>query len=153
MTTTTTLIERDMQFSPQRLCALPAVHRAAHLGGRIAIVDVEERTFPWRPTTQVVQRFVYIVELAPVAGVREAGFHTPPGRLLAVWLDGHVEFETSDGEVRRVTAGRRFSHSSMSRLARKRIGMPTNRHLPSDTPRGMAAGAGVGATSTSSDSR
>jgi hypothetical protein len=39
------------------------------------------------------------------AGVREAGFHTPPGRLLAVWLDGHVEFETSDGEVRRVTAG------------------------------------------------
>jgi hypothetical protein len=38
--------------------------------------------------------------------VREAGFHTPPGRLLAVWLDGQVEFETSDGEVRRVTAGK-----------------------------------------------
>jgi hypothetical protein len=27
------------------------------------------------------------------AGVREAGFHNPPGRLLAVWLDGEVEFE------------------------------------------------------------
>ena len=40
------------------------------------------------------------------AGVREAGFHTPPGRLLAVWLDGLVEFETSNGEVRRVTAGK-----------------------------------------------
>jgi len=40
------------------------------------------------------------------AGVREAGFHTPPGRLLAIWLDGQVEFETSDGEVRRVTAGK-----------------------------------------------
>src|SRR5258707_11367871 len=33
------------------------------------------------------------------AGVREAGFHTPPDRLLAIWLDGHVEFETSDGET------------------------------------------------------
>jgi hypothetical protein len=46
-------------------------------------------------------RFVHIP-----AGVREAGLHNPPGRLLAVWLDGTVEFETSDGEVRRVTAGK-----------------------------------------------
>lgn len=46
-------------------------------------------------------RFVHIP-----AGMREAGFHTPPGRLLAIWLDGHVEFETSDGEVRRVAAGK-----------------------------------------------
>ena len=40
------------------------------------------------------------------AGVREAGWHIPPGRVLAVWLDGIVEFETSDGQVRRVTAGK-----------------------------------------------
>src|SRR5215475_6828918 len=40
------------------------------------------------------------------AGVREAGFHTPPDRLLAIWLDGHVEFETSDGEVRRLPPGK-----------------------------------------------
>lgn len=40
------------------------------------------------------------------AGVREAGFHTPPGRLLAIWLDGEVEFEASDGDIRRVGAGR-----------------------------------------------
>lgn len=33
------------------------------------------------------------------------GWHTPPGRVLAVWLDGIVEFETSDGEVRHVSAG------------------------------------------------
>jgi hypothetical protein len=33
------------------------------------------------------------------------GWHTPPGRVLAVWLDGVVEFEVSDGEVRRVSAG------------------------------------------------
>jgi hypothetical protein len=46
-------------------------------------------------------RFVHIP-----AGMREAGFHTPPGRVLAVWLDGSVEFETSDGEVRQLTAGK-----------------------------------------------
>jgi hypothetical protein len=47
-------------------------------------------------------RFVHIP-----ARVREAGFHTPPDRLLAIWLDGHdVEFETSDGEVRRLSAGK-----------------------------------------------
>jgi hypothetical protein len=46
-------------------------------------------------------RFVHIP-----AGVREAGSHTPPERLLAAWLDGTVEFETSDGEIRHVSAGR-----------------------------------------------
>ena len=46
-------------------------------------------------------RFVHIP-----AGVREAGWHTAPGRVLAVWLDGEVEFEVSDGEVRRVPAVR-----------------------------------------------
>jgi hypothetical protein len=45
-------------------------------------------------------RFVHIPP-----GVREAGWHTPPGRVLTVWLDGVVEFETSDGEVRQVSAG------------------------------------------------
>jgi hypothetical protein len=36
---------------------------------------------------------------------QQAGWHTAPGRVLAVWLDGEVEFEVSDGEVRRVPAG------------------------------------------------
>ena len=45
-------------------------------------------------------RFVHIP-----AGAREADFHNPPGRLLVIWLDGEVEFETSDGETRRVSAG------------------------------------------------
>ena len=45
-------------------------------------------------------RFVHVP-----AGVREAGWHRAPGRVLAVWLDGNVEFETSDGEVRHVSAG------------------------------------------------
>ena len=39
------------------------------------------------------------------AGAREAGFHHPPAPLLAIWLDGEVEFETSEGEKRRVPAG------------------------------------------------
>jgi hypothetical protein len=50
------------------------------------------------PASQL--RFVHIP-----GGVREAGWHTPPGRVLAVWLDGVVEFETSDGELRRVSTG------------------------------------------------
>ena len=45
-------------------------------------------------------RFVHIP-----AGAREDGWHNPPGRVLAVWLDGVVEYETSDGEVRHVSAG------------------------------------------------
>jgi hypothetical protein len=38
-------------------------------------------------------------------GGREASWHVPPGRVLAVWLDGVVEFETRDGEMRRVPVG------------------------------------------------
>ena len=45
-------------------------------------------------------RFVHVP-----AGVREVSWHKAPERLLAVWLDGIVEFETSDGEVRHVSAG------------------------------------------------
>jgi hypothetical protein len=39
------------------------------------------------------------------AGLREAGWHTAPERLLAVWLNGETEFETSDGEIRRLPPG------------------------------------------------
>jgi hypothetical protein len=39
------------------------------------------------------------------AGMGEIGWHTPPGRVLTVWLDGIMKFETSDGEVRHVSAG------------------------------------------------
>ena len=37
-------------------------------------------------------RFVHVP-----AGVREVSWHRPPERVLAVWLDGIVEFETSEG--------------------------------------------------------
>jgi hypothetical protein len=39
------------------------------------------------------------------AGMNEVGWHNPPRRKLVVWLTGEVEFETSDGDVRRVAAG------------------------------------------------
>ena len=39
------------------------------------------------------------------AGVRQVGWHTLPERVLTVRLDGSVEYETSDGEVRYVPAG------------------------------------------------
>ena len=38
-------------------------------------------------------------------GMREVGWHNPPRRKLVIWLTGEVEFETSDGDVRRVAAG------------------------------------------------
>jgi hypothetical protein len=50
------------------------------------------------PTSRI--RFVQVP-----ADMREAGWHTAPGCVLTVWLDGIVEFETSDGEVRHVPAG------------------------------------------------
>ena len=39
------------------------------------------------------------------AGMREVDWHNPPQRLLVLWLTGEVEFETSDGDIRRLAAG------------------------------------------------
>ena len=39
------------------------------------------------------------------AGMHEVDWHNPPQRLLVLWLTGEVEFETSDGDVRRLAAG------------------------------------------------
>ena len=39
------------------------------------------------------------------AGMREVAWHTVPEPNLSVRLDGSVEYETSDGEVRHVPAG------------------------------------------------
>ena len=38
-------------------------------------------------------------------GVGETGWHNPPQRLLVLWLTGEVEFETSDGDIRRLPPG------------------------------------------------
>jgi hypothetical protein len=39
------------------------------------------------------------------AGMGVVDWHNPPGRELVIWLTGEVEFETSDGDVRRLAAG------------------------------------------------
>lgn len=39
------------------------------------------------------------------AAMREVGYHTVPERTLTVRLDGFVDYQTSDGEVRHVPAG------------------------------------------------
>src|SRR5260370_17053067 len=39
------------------------------------------------------------------AGGREAGFHTPPNRLLAIWLAGYVKFKPNYEELGRPPAG------------------------------------------------
>ena len=39
------------------------------------------------------------------AGMGEVDWHNPPQRLLVLWLSGEVEFETSDGDTRRLPAG------------------------------------------------
>ena len=39
------------------------------------------------------------------AGMREVAWHTVPEPVLTVRLDGSVDYETSDGEVRHISAG------------------------------------------------
>jgi hypothetical protein len=39
------------------------------------------------------------------AAMHQVGYHTVPERVLTVRLDGAVEYETSDGEIRHVAAG------------------------------------------------
>ena len=39
------------------------------------------------------------------SGMCEVGWHNPPRRKLVIWLTGEVEFQTSDGDVRRLAAG------------------------------------------------
>jgi hypothetical protein len=39
------------------------------------------------------------------SGMGEVSWHNPPRRMLVIWLTGEVEFETSDGDIRRVAAG------------------------------------------------
>ena len=37
-------------------------------------------------------------------GTGETDWHNPPRRLLVLWLTGEAEFETSDGDIRRLPA-------------------------------------------------
>jgi hypothetical protein len=68
-----------------------------------SMIPLFPREAPFQLSGRYAASNVRFVQIPP--GVREAGWHTPPGRVLAVWLDGVVEFEVSNGEVRRVSAG------------------------------------------------
>jgi hypothetical protein len=57
-------------------------------------VDIAMTMTPAFPNVAPFERSAYYpasrIRFAHIpAGVREAGFHTPPDRLLAIWLDGH----------------------------------------------------------------
>jgi hypothetical protein len=39
------------------------------------------------------------------AGMNEVSWHNSPSRKIVIWLTGEIEYETSDGEVRRLPAG------------------------------------------------
>jgi len=75
--------------------------------GEIEIPLTLSELFPGRPQLYLSPQYpaskVRFVRIP--AGVKEAGWHASPERLVAVWLNGETEFETSDGEIRRVLAG------------------------------------------------
>ena len=83
------------------------------------------------------------------AAMREVAYHTVPERILTVRLDGSVQYETSDGEVRRVQAGSfvlvedthgkgHISRHSAEGQTVIWITLPNGLDLPSDSP--LAAG-------------
>ena len=39
------------------------------------------------------------------SGMGEVSWHNPPRPMIVIWLSGEVEFETSDGDIRRLAAG------------------------------------------------
>ena len=39
------------------------------------------------------------------AGMTEVRWHNSPSRQIVIWLTGQIEYETSDGDVRRLPAG------------------------------------------------
>jgi hypothetical protein len=39
------------------------------------------------------------------SGMCQVDWHNPPQREMVIWLTGEVEFETSDGDIRRLAAG------------------------------------------------
>ncbi len=79
------------------------------------------------------------------AGMRPVDWHTVPERVLTVRLDGAVDYETSDGEVRQVPAGNfvlledthgkgHLSRHSSAEQTVLWITLPTGLVLPSGSP-------------------
>lgn len=63
----------------------------------------EDHDLPLRISDNLAASWCNVCYVPP--GMKEAGWHNPPRRLLVLWLTGEVEFETSDGNIRRLSAG------------------------------------------------
>ncbi|WP_316168018.1 MULTISPECIES: hypothetical protein [unclassified Bradyrhizobium] len=68
-----------------------------------AAVTVAPGAKPFQVSKRYIASSVEFTQIP--AGMRQVDWHTVPGRVLTVRLSGAVEYETSDGEVRRVSAG------------------------------------------------
>ena len=58
---------------------------------------------PFQASTRYLASSIEFTQIP--AGMRQVDWHTVPARVLTVRLTGAVEYETSDGEVRHVSAG------------------------------------------------
>ncbi|XUM21173.1 hypothetical protein ACRAVF_27925 [Bradyrhizobium oligotrophicum S58] len=68
-----------------------------------ATVTVAPGAKPFQISKRYVASSVEFTQIP--AGMRQADWHTVPARVLTVRLSGAVEYETSDGEMRHVSAG------------------------------------------------
>jgi len=66
-------------------------------------VSVHPDAVPFDVSARYQASHVHLTRIP--AGIREVAWHTVPNPVLTVRLDGSVEYETSDGEVRHVRAG------------------------------------------------
>lgn len=66
-------------------------------------ISVHPDAAPFDATTNYPASQVRITHIP--AGMREVAWHGVPAPVLTVRLDGSVEYETSDGEIRNVSAG------------------------------------------------
>jgi len=75
--------------------------------GEVDVALPSTDLFADRPPVQLSSAYpaskVQIVSIP--AGVKDTGWHTAPGRILTMWLNGGTEFETSDGGIGRLSAG------------------------------------------------
>ena len=75
--------------------------------GEIEIPLTSIEFFPGLLPLQVSERHraTQVQFVTVPAEIREASWHNPPEPLLAIWLNGETEFETSDGEIWRLGPG------------------------------------------------
>ena len=66
--------------------------------------SVHPEAVPFDVTARYAASGVRITHIP--AGMREVAWHSVPESVLTIRLDGSVDYETSDGEVRHVPAGR-----------------------------------------------